>query len=42
MNAIDEEYTAPHSEASRIKLVKTRCGYLHSAHGYRTPIQVEL
>jgi len=22
-------------------LVKTRCGYLHTAHGYRTPIQVE-
>ena len=34
-------YTAPHLEAIRIKLVKTQCGYLHSAFGYRTPNQVE-
>jgi len=34
-----ENYTAPYKEANRIKLVKTRCGYLHIAHGYQTPIQ---
>jgi hypothetical protein len=37
-----ENYTAPYKEANRIKLVKTRCGYLHSAHGYQTPIQAEV
>ena len=24
------------------KLVKTRCGYLHIVHGYRTPVQAEV
>ena len=30
-----------HIGSSIIKLVKTRCGYLHSAHRYRTLVQTE-